>query len=238
MALPTFQGTAAAFANAAGGTVNLPAHQADDILLLWIQTAAQTPGNNPPAGWAEVPGSPISVGPAGAAGSNRLSVFWKRAASSSETVPDIGDSGDHQIARAACIRGCRTTSDPFDTSSAASDGAGGTAVSVPGSTTITDDCLVIVIVTHAVDTATSQFSGSANADLFALTNQGNNSSAVGVGGGFIILSGGKAAKGAYGATTTTIATSSTWCGLTLACASQDAPAASAAVLTVILSEDY
>jgi hypothetical protein len=217
---PTYEPHGVGAGNAAAITLLTPSHQADDILIAVLQTAAQAPGNNPPAGgWAECPGSPQSLGVAGAAGSNRLSAFWLRAPDGA--VPDVaaGDSGDHQIGRILCIRGCRPTGSPFDFGTGAT--GTGTTAQAPGGETLTPECLILNLFTHAIDTTVGQFSGHVNPDLAALTARTNTSVGSGVGGGYHAVTGEKAAAGIFGDTEVTLAAASNWCSLTLALASVD-----------------
>lgn len=189
-------------------TVNWPAgHQSGDLGVLVIQTSAEAPGNNPPAGWTEVAASPKSIGTGATAGSVRLSVFTKYAASSSEPSVDIGDSGDHQIAVILVYRGVDPTT-PFNATSGGT-AASGTAVSVPTLTTTVADCLVLILIANAVDSATAPLTtGITNANLASITNRKTPQSAVGTGGGVWVGDGGRAVAGAIGATTATLSVAS------------------------------
>ena len=124
MAAPTLVAQGAIAAVTTGSlTVTLPAHQADDILVVtlavWEPNAASdmaAPGTT--SGWTYrmdnpiIPGSQID---------GRLAMFWKRATSGAETnpvftQPSPGDTGaDTAFAgRAYVIRGCITSGDPWD----------------------------------------------------------------------------------------------------------------------------
>src|SRR5690349_24405698 len=113
MAAPTFQavGTPASTSGGAGATVpTWPAHVANDIGLLLVETT--TPETvAAPAGWTQVTGSPQADS---GGSSTQLAVFWKRAASSSETNPSIPDPGNHCHAVIVTFRGCITSGDPVD----------------------------------------------------------------------------------------------------------------------------
>ena len=96
MATPAFQAVGTQVAGTAAITVAWPTHLANDIGLLVIEKSGNDTTINitNPSGWAQVPGSPV-VNVASTAGS-KLQVWWKRAASSSETSVSVPDGGDHQ----------------------------------------------------------------------------------------------------------------------------------------------
>jgi hypothetical protein len=178
--------------------------QANDILLLFVETANEAVTT--PSGYAAVADSPQGTGTAGVAGSVRLSVFWKRA-SANETAPTVADPGDHAIGQILAFRGCIDTGNPWDVTSG-DTAASSTSVSIPGDTTTVVNCLVVLAVANATDTATLQTSGYTNANLVNLTERADVNTTQGVGGGFAVATGEKAAIGAYAATTATLATAS------------------------------
>lgn len=205
MAVPTFVAVGTR-ASALGSTnVSWPAgHQADDIGLLLIHTANQAVPATP-SGWAEVANSPQGAGTAGAAGSCRLTLYWKRATSAAEADVATGDSGDHNVAVIAVFRGCETAGDPVDTSAGDALASASTTVTVPGGTTTADECLVVAAAVHAIDAVnTDRFAGWANADLANVTEVVDTAAGTGVGGGFGVATGEKATAGLFGATTATL----------------------------------
>lgn len=113
--VPTVAAVSSAIAAATNGTtlnVTLPAHQADDILVVvadqTISSATLTCGTS---GWAKLDGTANSALSTG--------YFWKRATSSSETNPTIttdntASGTDSLFAVAFVIRGCITTGNPYD----------------------------------------------------------------------------------------------------------------------------
>jgi len=186
-------------------SVPWPAHQADDIGLLFIETM----GEAVPAvsGWTQIPDSPQRTG-AAAASDTELTIYWKRAAGSAEADASVGDSGNHQIAVIGTVRGCIATGDPFDVTAGDVLATADTAVSIPGDTTTVADCLIVAASSAGTDTTTPQFSAWANADLTSVAEWFDLFAIRANGGGFGVATGVKAAAGAFGATTATLATSS------------------------------
>src|SRR5262245_21357519 len=203
--LPIFAGAGSVAEGTGNITPSLPVGiQINDIMLLFVQTANESVST--PSGWTAVADSPQGTGTGGAAGSVRITVFWRRV-TLTEGAPTITDPGDHAVAQIWAFRGCPTSGDPWDVTSG-NTGASSTSVSIPGDTTTVANCLVVLVVANATDTATPQTSGYTNADLANLTEGTDFNSTQGVGGGFAIITGQKVAAGAYGATTATLATAS------------------------------
>lgn len=153
MAAPTLQAEGAlAIVTTGDLTPVIPAHQADDILVLTaFLWAPQTAGSmafwsSEPSGWTNVHDA-VRVNASNIDG--RGDVWWKRAASGSETNPTVGrptgaDTGvDTAFAgRVYVIRGCITTGNPWDDTSFSNEPSGDwlttangnvTAVTVSGS---------------------------------------------------------------------------------------------------------
>lgn len=177
----------------------------NDILLLFVESANEAV-STPSGGWAAVADSPQGTGTGGGATSTRLSVFWKRLAGG-ETAPTVTDPGDHVVAQILAFRGCISTGDPWDVTSG-DTGASSTSVSIPGDTTTVANCLIVLAVANATDNGTPQTSGFTNTDLANLAERTDFNSTAGNGGGFAVATGEKAAAGAYGATTATLANAS------------------------------
>jgi hypothetical protein len=200
-----------AFASALGGstlTVNWPAAvEPDDVGLLVVENANQTAALTTPAGFVEITNSPQGTGAAGAVTAVRVSVFWCRATSQSPASPVLTNGGNHSVARIYVFRGCRKTGNPWNIT-AGDTAAAGTAVSIPGATTVVPNCLVLAIVANLTDTTVLQTSGFANTSLAGFAALDDVQDLVGNGGGFGIAVGNKPAAGAYSATTATLATSS------------------------------
>lgn len=206
MAQPVFQALGTGVSGIGTLAPAWPTHQANDIALLFIETANQAPSETT-SGWTSLTGA--GTGTAGAAGSVRCDVYWKRAASSSEAAAGVSDSGDHQVAQILTFRGCAVTGTPVFLGSAGSvTPAQGAVSTAPGSLPATSDSLVVIFVANATDTATAQTSGWTNANLTNLTERTDFNAIGGVGGGFGVATGGWVGPGDYGTTTATLATSS------------------------------
>jgi hypothetical protein len=124
MAAPTLaaQGTVAAVTSG-DLTVTLPAHQANDILIValagWVpNTTGDAAAIAAPSGWTEI--AQLAT-PATTPIDGRIAWFWRRATSSSETNPTFTrpsgwDTGTDTCwaGRAYVVRGCITTGNPWD----------------------------------------------------------------------------------------------------------------------------
>jgi hypothetical protein len=82
------------------------------------------------------------------------------------------------------------------------------------------DCLVVVMVSMSFDVSSNgtELSGWTNADLTSLTERADQTNNSGLGGGFGLADGGKAAAGAYGTTSVTHVTATKKALLTVALA--------------------
>lgn len=109
MTLPTYVGSGTFGASASTLQPAWPAaaRQANDIALLVAESENQTISLSDPQGFAEVAGSPQGTGTAGSTGSTRLSVYWRRLTSASDTAPTLGDPGDHVTGQLHVFRGCK-----------------------------------------------------------------------------------------------------------------------------------
>lgn len=204
--LPTVASVGTEFSSTGAPTATLPSGwQENDILLLVLQQSNEA-NVTAPSGYKQI-GPQNGIGTAAAAGSVKLSIFWKRA-TSSESAPTIPDTGDHTYGVMLAIRGCPTVDDPFHFGGNAWNFTAGTSWTGSGGyATTVDNSLVMCVVGHAVDSASPQFSGWTNADLASVTEQFDGSTTNGTGGGIAIATGARIAAGAVGATTATIASS-------------------------------
>jgi hypothetical protein len=211
MAVPTFV-AAGARAQVAAATLTpaMPTHQANDILLMMVESANQAITLSDAQGFVETADSPQGTGAAGGTGATRLAVYWLRATGAAMPAPTIADPGDHTLAAIASFRGCITTGNPWDVT-AGDTAASSTSVSIPGDTTTTDDCLIVAMGTSRVDNSAAQFTLWANADLkkddlvtAGVDERINYGTNLGNGGAIGMATGGKAAAGAFGVTTATL----------------------------------
>lgn len=213
--LPTFVAASASQAGTAELAAALPTGTLPgDLLVLIITTEAQgSVANMTPANWTAI-GDAVtnrSAGVGGAVGSTRLHVCWKYAVGTEDTEsrPLVADSGDHTQLQMLAFR--NVNQDPTLVINTYAESAlltASTSVSVPGSTTTVDNCLVVAVASHGTDTAAAQFSAWANANLSGVTEIFDNSTQQADGGGAGAATGAMVTAGAYGATTATLATSS------------------------------
>ena len=192
--------------NAQSGTASVNVswpigHITNDIGILVIEAGTTL---LTPSGWTLV-NSAVSV--AGLVSSTY--VFWKRAASSSESTVNTGfpAGADHVVARIHTFRGCVTTGSPVLTSAAATR-ATGTTWSAPSITTTTANEFVIWCAGRDNDSSsTLAFGSPTNANLISPTEIVESGTISGHGGGFTVGYGVKATAGATGTTTGTVTSS-------------------------------
>lgn len=209
MALPTWQ-AAGTQAESSGASISpaWPTHEADDIGLLIFQTAneAITLSGAAAADWTPLPDSPQGTGTGNDSDATRLTTFWARATSDAMGAPDTGATSGVQIGLIVTIRGCTASGNPYDvTAGDVETDTAETAVVVPGNTTTVIDCLIVNIVAHGIDgNPTDPVTSWANGDLSDVTERVDVTTAASKGGGFSVMTGGKAAAGAYGTSTATL----------------------------------
>lgn len=176
----------------------------------WAALPVKNRGNDSqpatPSGWSV--GVVLSTG----SGSSdvRLTIFVRQATSGAEADVTIADTGNHQIGQIQTVSGATT---------AAQLGSGstgnGTAVSLASGTTGGANRLLMGFVANATDTTVDQIAAWTNGNLTSLTDRGGIQSAAVAGGGIDVFTGEKAAAGAAGDTTATLATSSKWAAAVL-----------------------
>jgi hypothetical protein len=204
---PTIVSVTAEFSSTGTPTATLPTgHLADDILVLVLQSANES-NIPPPTNYKQI-GPQNGFGTAGAAGSSKLSIFWKRDGGS-ESAPTLGDSGDHTYGFMFAVRGCPTTGDPFHWGNNNWKSTASTTGTSPVSFAGIDNSLVCDIFAGNVDNASAEGSALTNSSLTSLTEQFDDGTTDGV-GGFLYMSTGicQSAGGRIGATTVTWANSS------------------------------
>jgi hypothetical protein len=201
-ALPTVVAVGTIASGTGDITPGLPAGWAvNDIFLVFCESGTADPAPAVPTGYAHVTGSSVSTT------GTRLTVFWKRA-TAAESAPLIADTGNHQSARMMAFRGCRTTGNPWEITQTSVEAVVDTTGSASGPTTTQANELIVVACSSDYDPAaddTVGYSAFTNAALGSLTEQIDNRSAAGGGGGLGVATGTKATAGAVGATTYTLA---------------------------------
>jgi MSHA biogenesis protein MshQ len=183
-----------------------PAHVANDIALLFVESAGGEPVTlSVPNGFAAVPNSPQATG-VGTAGT-RLTVFWARATSSARPAPRIASPSDHFYAQIITFRGVTTTGNPWDVTGGGVKAAASTSVTVTGVTTTVANALIVQAVARDNDSAAAAFSAQTNAGLTNIVELLDAGTTNGNGGGLGVWSGIKAAAGATGNTTASVTSS-------------------------------
>lgn len=196
MAAPTWQATGT-FQNGAAVqlTVPWPAHQADDIALLFVQSNSDI-GLLTTNGFAQVPDSPQS-------GTGcTLSVWWCRATSGAMASPVTNTGVNNCSAVIVTIRGAITSGNPWEVTSGSAT-AVVTTVSIPGDTTTLSDQLVVFADGRGSDVAGAVFSGEAATNVASLAERVDDGTATGNGGGIGVWTGTRLVAGAYGPLTCT-----------------------------------
>jgi hypothetical protein len=217
MAAPTVRSTSGAYGNINGGVAfstiaALPTIASGDLLVLWVETAAEA--FTIPTGWTEISSSPQSIGTAAGASSTRLTICTKTADGSDD--PTMADSGNHTIAGMASITHGGGT--PTVHVTAGDTGASDTAVTFPSVTTTEADCLILNLVTNVQDTSGGLVSGWTNSNLAGFAELWDNNTTNGNGGGIGVGSGTLASAGSTGSSTATLSMSSPQARITLAIA--------------------
>jgi len=183
---------------------------ANDIAILVVESENQAISLTTANGFVELGAQANkAAGTAAVNPASRLAVYWKRCAGG-DTAPVVAAPGNHATARIYLFSGCITSGDPWNVYAEGNDGAADDLTGViPGATTTVADCLVFVISTSSYNaTSTAQFASWTNGDLGSLTERGDNTHTIGLGGGHGSATGTKASAGAYGNTTVTLAQTS------------------------------
>lgn len=136
-------------------------------------------------------------------------VYWKRAVGG-DSAPVFTDSGNHTTCAVHQFRGVRTTGDPWNVVASGNDSnANDTSALIPGATTTTVDCLVVLVqATSFNGTSTVQCGAVTNADLATITERFDSTNTGGLGGGHCVITGEKASAGSYADSTLTLANTS------------------------------
>jgi hypothetical protein len=185
-----------------------PSPEANDIVVVFAESANEDVTTPTPGGWDAVPGLPVNN-----LGTNptRLTGIWRRLTGEEDSRPAFYHSGTIASCQLYEITGVVTTGDPWDVTTSVT-GSGTNAV-IPGGTTTQDNCLVIsTIEAMYFATTSTAFTTWSNSDLtslteirdFASTSSGVTASVVG----------NKATAGSFGSTTATTTASVDFAGWT------------------------
>ncbi len=204
MAIPTFvaHGTKAESPNAINPA--WPTHQADDIGLLFVNTAGNDPVPvvTPTDEWFLIRTEATTGGGTDKA---RCSVYWARAASGAESAPTVPDVGNHQLGYIDTYRGAVATGTPIEAIDGGIKGTNSTTFIVPGAVDTTqDDGLVFAV--SSIGKAFTQ-AAWANANLANIQERADESTTIGQDGAIAYATGELATAGAIGDTDGTISDS-------------------------------
>src|SRR3990172_1595819 len=197
MPFPTFSNLGPASSGTGAITVNWPTNYATNDVGFLICQSSNEAVTETSGGWTQVAASPQGVGTAWAPGSTRLTVFRKRTAGTMAAA-QIADAGDHVSGVIALVRGCPITGDPVDIALGGTEAAVDESLSLVGPSTVSSDCLVLVLAAHGVDTASPQWSGGVAPNLGTLIERYDKSVTDGNGGGVAVWSGTLKTAGAVG----------------------------------------
>ena len=203
--MPTYV-TSGTFTAASGTcTPNMPSVSASDVLLAVGESENETISLSTANGFAEVTGSPQGAGTAATNPANRIAVYWKRAVGG-DAAPVFADSGNHTTCRIHVFAGVKTSGNPWNITAGGTDGGlNDQSAVIPGATTTVDNALVALIQgTSNNATSTTNCGAVTNADLASLTERTDNTNTINAGGGHCLITGQKALKGAYAASTLTL----------------------------------
>jgi MSHA biogenesis protein MshQ len=185
-----------------------PAHQTNDVALMFCESANQNITLTTANGFAAVTGTGMPPGTGAAAGATatRLHVFWARATSSAMAAPTVADPGDHVYCQILTYRGVITSGNPWDATLGGTKPATSTTVTVTGVTTTQPDTRIVQAVAHNIDNAGAQF-GAPTGTNVTFTERVDAGTTQGNGGGIAVWDGPWASAGATGDTTATVGNS-------------------------------
>jgi len=181
-----------------------------DLMILAVETSNQAVST--PAGWTIMTGSPWSLGSAANVNGIRLSVFYKYATSTSESVT-VPDSGDHQTAILFSTTDARSTNPFHDI--VVSTGTTGTTVSSPSLNNQYNDSAYVFIPATGAD-STTPFTTASNSTIGTLSRLDGTGSTDGNGGGVTVFyadNNNVPPLGTIAGSSSTAPTSAPWIGL-------------------------
>lgn len=205
MSIPTIVGVGAGTSGTGDITPAYPAGYTavlNDIAVTIIESATADT-INPPTNWAQV----VQSNQSGGTAPTKLTAIWRRltASEAAPTIVDPGGANDHMGGRMIILRGCITTGNPWDFATGSLESVADTSVSIAAGTTLGPNRLVMAAFATGQDIAsTAGTSTWANASLSSVTERMDNWVSAGGGGGFTMMTGGKATTGSTGACTATL----------------------------------
>ncbi len=202
---PIYHGAGAQAAGSGNVTPALPSGWAvNDILITLVESDTDGTAINVPSGWAQMPNSPQAVGTAGSGPSVRLTAFWRRAVAgnTAQAITSVAAT-NHKLAQTFAIRGCVTSGDPFDVSSAGTI-ANSNTLTATGLTTTFNDTLVVLMGASSIDNAGARFTFANNTSVSNPTKRIDAGTTSGNGGSLVIWTGEKGLAGAVNSNTATV----------------------------------
>ena len=189
------------------GAITVPwgVHQSGDIGIMLIDTlgsdgdASLATAN----GFTQITGSPVT-------GTNKLSIWWARADSSSMSSPITNDSGDHQFGQIAVFRNCVATGTPIGANYTTKNATSATML-FDGITTTRSKSMILNCVGISVSSATPQLSSWTNGEMVSMTEAIDYAAIPGENGGIGLAYGIKTTVGAISQTQVTCSTSRNYC---------------------------
>lgn len=178
-------------------TPTWPTHAADDFAILPVKHSLNSGGITTPSGWTKVGTYAHGIN------SDYLSLFYRRATSSSETNPSLAGGGNYYWGYIVTFTGVHASTPIHAPASSWSNSSADQ--SCPGITTRLDDCLIVSCFGWDADNAGPLYSANlANADLASVTIRGDSGTITGNGGGLLTITGQLASKATIRATSFTL----------------------------------
>lgn len=183
----TFQATGTPQGGIANITCAWPAHSVGDIGLLLVEAAGgQTIALGTPAGFSEMPSSPVING--SGTGGTRLAMYWARATSTTMSSPVVTDPGNHAYGVIITFRNCRASGNPWTNINTATKAAASTTHTATGIATVIPNELVVVVFSGDTSSAAWLTSMSCS-DLSSITERFDNGTASGNAGCLALYTG-------------------------------------------------
>lgn len=203
----------------ANADVTYGTHAADDYAILVVMQSRFFSGTDPgvaslstPSGFTQISGA-TRVSTNGTSAVARLTLFEHRCGSSSETPPQVADvSGYSTSAYIVVFSGCSLTGSAVDAVSTSANDWGDASIIVSGSTTGSDDQVVLVAVGGYQSLGDGTVGSWTNSDLTSITERVDTSNSRHI---VACATGDKASQGTYGNTTATLTQSACWAGVTV-----------------------
>jgi hypothetical protein len=195
--MPTFLAMGPAASGPGDPTPAWPAHEENDIGLLFVETSGGQ-AITAPSGWTPVTNSPQEDPEA----ATRLSVFWRRATSSSEPDPTVTNPADHIHAVIGVWRYCRNTGNPWLATACGGDGRA-FSHSIPAFYNSVANLHVVLATSWTSDDAGPAVTLGANPNLANVTERYDSATTVTT-RGIVVVTGERRLFGSTGATPYTL----------------------------------